>query len=76
MVKAGFSVMRTTREVNSLLCLVIGLPLNTALAHAILYRMPEEMRSYSRLLLQACVVDFYMLVSGYLLQPVREEREF
>uniref|UniRef100_A0A914HXN1 G protein-coupled receptor n=1 Tax=Globodera rostochiensis TaxID=31243 RepID=A0A914HXN1_GLORO len=53
-----------------MICLLVGVPLNLLLIWLLLRRTSKEMRVYSQILVQTCVVDLLVLVLGELVQPV------
>lgn len=63
-------LVRLVHDLNSAFCLVIGGVLNILLIYLIRRKTSKEMTVYSRILLQTCIIDLYVLTIGYLLQPV------
>uniref|UniRef100_A0A915D1M7 Vomeronasal type-1 receptor n=1 Tax=Ditylenchus dipsaci TaxID=166011 RepID=A0A915D1M7_9BILA len=64
------STVRLIHSYNSSFCLFIGGFLNCFLVYLIKSRTTKEMKVYSRILLQTCVVDLCVLVIGFLSQPI------
>ncbi|KAL3101963.1 hypothetical protein niasHS_003372 [Heterodera schachtii] len=61
---------QTKAKLNSLFCLLFGVPLNSLLIWLLLRRTSNEMRAFSQLLVQTCVVDLLVLVLAALVLPV------
>ena len=57
-------------ELNSKVTLVIGGFLNILLIVLVCKNTPEDMKIYSKLVLQTCVGDLTNLVIGEIVQPV------
>ncbi|KAI1707206.1 serpentine type 7TM GPCR chemoreceptor str domain-containing protein [Ditylenchus destructor] len=57
-------------EVNCWLCAILGIFVNSLLIWLIVYRSVAEIRPYSRILLQTCVIDIYTIITMIVLQPV------
>ncbi|KAI1706122.1 serpentine type 7TM GPCR chemoreceptor str domain-containing protein [Ditylenchus destructor] len=57
-------------EVNCWLCAILGIFFNSLLIWMIVYRSVAEIRPYSRILLQTCVIDIYTVVTMIVVQPV------
>ncbi|KAI1712911.1 serpentine type 7TM GPCR chemoreceptor srd domain-containing protein [Ditylenchus destructor] len=62
--------VRLVHDLNSAACLIIGGVLNILLICLIRRKTSKEMTVYSRILLQTCIIDLYVLLIGYLLQPI------
>ncbi|KAI1706120.1 serpentine type 7TM GPCR chemoreceptor srd domain-containing protein [Ditylenchus destructor] len=50
-------------EVNCCLCAILGIFFNSLLIWMIVYRSVPEIRPYSRILLQTCVIDIYTIIA-------------
>ncbi|KAL3110039.1 hypothetical protein niasHT_015642 [Heterodera trifolii] len=61
---------QTKAKLNSLFCLLFGVPLNSLLIWLLLRRTSNEMRAFSQLLVQTCVVDLLVLILAALVLPV------
>ncbi|KAI1706125.1 serpentine type 7TM GPCR chemoreceptor srd domain-containing protein [Ditylenchus destructor] len=59
----------TLQEVNCWLCAILGIFFNSLLIWMIVYRSVAEIRPYSRILLQTCVIDIYTVVTMIVVQP-------
>jgi len=66
------ATVRLVHSVNAMSALVSGYVLNGLAIVLIVWRTPKEMRVYSRILLQTCVIDLLMLATTALVQPVKE----
>nr|CAD2162980.1 unnamed protein product [Meloidogyne enterolobii] len=44
-------------------CLLLGYPLNIILIILIIFKTPKEMETHSRILIQNCVLDIFMLTN-------------
>ena len=67
------ATVRLVHSVNAMSALVSGYVLNGLAIVLIVWRTPKEMRVYSRILLQTCVIDLLMLATTALVQPVKEQ---
>ncbi|KAI1706121.1 serpentine type 7TM GPCR chemoreceptor srd domain-containing protein [Ditylenchus destructor] len=57
-------------EVNCWLCAILGIFFNSLLIWMIVYRSVPEIRPYSRILLQTCVIDIYTIITMIVVQPI------
>ena len=57
-------------HLNSLLCLLVGLPSNSLLLWLIFRRTSKEKKMYSQILMQSCIMDILLLLLAQLVQPV------
>lgn len=62
--------MEQLHRINAYTCLLVGVPLNSALAWLIVRRSNDELRVYSRILLQTAVIDLLFLNIFALYIPV------
>nr|CAD2174395.1 unnamed protein product [Meloidogyne enterolobii] len=51
-------------------CLLLGYPLNIILIILIIFKTPKEMETHSRILIQNCVLDIFVLTSQMFLQMI------
>ena len=63
-------MIREIHESCALTSLVFGSAFNIGLVWLILMHTPTELRVYSRILLQTCVLDLLMLAISAIVQPV------
>jgi len=56
--------------INGAVCTAIGTPLNALLVWAVVYRSPEELCVYKKVLLSTAAIDTVFLVLCYLVQPM------
>nr|CAD2163002.1 unnamed protein product [Meloidogyne enterolobii] len=49
-------------------CLLLGYPLNIILIILIIFKTPKEMETHSRILIQNCVLDIFLLTVQMLVQ--------
>ncbi|KAI1715038.1 serpentine type 7TM GPCR chemoreceptor srd domain-containing protein [Ditylenchus destructor] len=52
------------------ICFAFGVALNSLLIWLVLFKTVGEMKSYSKILLQSCILDLYTLCMAVLVQPV------
>ena len=64
--------MEQIHHANAYFCFLVGIGLNVTLIWAIIKKSSEELRLYSRILLQIGVLDLYYLVVTFLAEPVSD----
>ncbi|KAI1714734.1 serpentine type 7TM GPCR chemoreceptor srd domain-containing protein [Ditylenchus destructor] len=64
------SVTGLVHDVNCWLCGVLGIFFNSLLIWMIVYCSEAEIRPYSRIFLQTCVIDVYTIITMIIVQPV------
>ena len=57
-------------KLDYFVCLLIGFPLNIILIILIIFKTPKEMKTHSRILIQNCVLDIFMLTVQMFIQQV------
>lgn len=67
---ASVDTIDTVHRINSCTCFFIGIALNSTMIWLIVKKSSEEVRHYSRILLQTAFVDLAYLTVGFLYSPV------